>query len=231
MEFPALWLAQEDAIIAGKFGRALLRNARLGLCNTEELLRAEYKLRDATGNFDGPWLAGYPLPVAGLPDRFAPDFWSFGRYDFASRRLRDALAQPEDVVQFLPFNLVQAGAAARAQDYCWMRVVVHQEALDIDRCDCRITMRTHAITGKPRRSLSNIKLLALRQDLTPRTGIFRLEESPTYIYATDAVAERVLRAGCTGMEFCHPENRLGGMRIERYRILDGIAERRVHFLD
>ena len=64
-----------------------------------------------------------------LPDwPFAPDFWTFGRYEFASRRLRDALAQPGGVVQFLPFDLVRASAAARTQDYRWMRVLARQDS-------------------------------------------------------------------------------------------------------
>jgi len=42
------------------------------------------------------------------------------------------------------------------------------------------------------------QLLALRENLVPRTEIFRLEESSTDILVTDAVAGRVLRAGCTG---------------------------------
>ena len=65
----------------------------------------------------------------------------------------------------------------------------------------------------------------------PRTEIFRLEESPTYILVTDAVAGRVLRAGCTGMEFSDPANRQGGKRGVHYRTADGIADRRIGFLD
>jgi hypothetical protein len=86
-------------------------------------------------------------------------------------------------------------------------------------------------SGKPVRSVSNIDGFALRQDLVPHTGIFRLEESPTYIPVTDAVAWCVLRAGYTGMEFSGPANRQGGKRVVHYRTADGIAERRIGFLD
>ena len=203
----------------------------LGVLNTGDLLDAEYNLQDATGDFDGRWPESYPHPVAALPDwPFAPDFWTFGRYEFASRRLRDALAQPGDVVQFLPFDLVRASAAARRQDYRWMRVLARQEGLDLARC-IGIKERPHAVTGKPVRSFANIDSFALRSDLAPLTEIFRLEESPTYILVTDAVAGRVLQAGCTGMEFSDPANRQGGKRVDRIRTADGIAERRVGFLD
>ncbi len=134
------------------------------------------------------------------------------------------------MVQFVPIDLVHASEAARAQDYRWMRVLVRQEALDLARCDCQVDSN---LTGLPvtacARSSTNINLLALREDLVPRTDIFRLDESASFILVTDAVAARVLRAGCTGMEFSDPANRHGGKRIDRYRTVDGIAERRIGF--
>src|SRR5579863_707543 len=99
MPFPALWFVREDPDIGYEFGEALVQDATLGVLNTRELLDAEYDLRDATGDPDGPWPESCPLPVAALPDwPFAPDFWTFGCYEFASLRLRDALAQPAEVV-------------------------------------------------------------------------------------------------------------------------------------
>src|ERR1700722_3425456 len=232
MQLPALWFFKKDPDIGFKFGEALVQDASLGVHNTRDLLEAEFDLRDTTGDPDGPWPETYPRPVAALPDwPFAPDFWTFGRLEFASRRLRDALAQPGEVVQVLPFDLVRASAAARAQDYRWIGVLARQEALDLARCECRIKERRHAVTGKLVRFPSNVDFFALRENLVPLTEIFRLDESPTYILVTDAVAERVLRAGCTGMEFSDPANRQSGKRVVRYRTADGIAERRIGFLD
>ncbi len=232
MGFPPFWFLKNDVDIAYEFDQALAQDAGLGVLNDHDLMTAWHDLRDTSGDLDAPWPAQSLHPVAGLPEwPFAPDFWAFGMYKFASRRFRDALAQPDDVVQFLPFDLVRASAAARAQDYRWMRVLARQEGLDLARCDCRIEERPHAVTGKPVRSLSNIYLLALRENLVPRTEIFGLDESLTYILVTDAVAGRVLRAGCTGMEFSDPANRQGGKRIVRYRTATGIAERRIGFLD
>jgi hypothetical protein len=39
------------------------------------------------------------------------------------------------------------------------------------------------------------------------------------------------RAGCIEMEFFDPANRQGGKRIVHYRAAEGIAERRIGFLD
>jgi hypothetical protein len=71
----------------------------------------------------------------------------------------------------------------------------------------------------------------LLDGLVPRTEVFRLDESPSYILATDTLARRVLRAGCTGIEFSDPANLRGGKRVDRIRTADGIAERRIGFLD
>ena len=232
MSVPLFWLLREEVDIAYEFDQALAQDAGLGVLNDHDLMTAWHHLRDTSGDLDTSWPAHFPHPVAGMPEwSFAPDFWAFGMYKFASRRFRDALAQPGDVVQFLPVDLVRASAAARAQDYRWMRVLARQGGLDLARCECEIEERPHAVTGKPVRSLNNIDLLALRDNLVPRTDIFRLDECRTFILVTDAVAGRVLRAGCTGMEFSDPANRQGGKRIERYRTADGIAERRVGFLD
>jgi hypothetical protein len=67
--------------------------------------------------------------------------------------------------------------------------------------------------------------------LIPQTEIFRIAEITSSMLVTDALAERVLRAGCTGLEFAHPDNLWSGKRVERYRTADGIAERSVGFLD
>ena len=232
MEFLALWFMEEDPYVSYDLGEALVRDASLGVLNTHDLGMSEYDLAIATGDGDSFWPENFPLPVAALPDwPFAPDFWRFGSYDFASRRLRDALAQPVDVIQFLPFDLVRASVAARAQDYRWMRVLPRQPAMDIARSDCEVADYVDGLTGKPGKYLREIDRFALLEGVVPLTEIFRLDESPSYILATDALAGRVLRAGCTGIEFSDPANLRGGKRIVRIRTADGIAERRIGFLD
>ena len=232
MEFPALWFMKVDPRISYEFGEALVQDASLGVINTHDLTVSHDDLAAATGDGESFWPADFPLPVAALPDwPFAPDFWRFGSYDFASCRLRDALAQPTDAIQFLPFDLMRASAAARAQDYQWMRVLPRQPAMDIARSDCEVADYINGRTGEPGKYLRRIDRFALLDGVVPHTEIFRLDESPAFILATDALAERVLRAGCTGMEFSDPTNLRGGKRVDRIRTADGIAERRIGFLD
>jgi hypothetical protein len=164
-----------------------------------------------------------------LPSRgFAPDYFAFGRYEFCSRRLRDALAQPGNVVQFAPVELVSGGTKAQAQDYRLMRVLARQPAMDLERSQCEVEEFTTLMTNQRVKYASFIERFALPDGLQPHSEIFRIDESPTDILVTDEVAGRVLKAGCTGIEFSHPDDPQKGMRIEHYRTADGIAERRVH---
>ena len=224
MIVPPVWQLRQDADLGYQLGEALLRNARLGVRNTSELGQAEYALMEMRGDSDTPWPGDFPLPIVAMPAKsFAPDFWTFGSYYFASRRLREALAQPEDVVEFAPIQWIRSSKAARLQEYRWMRVLARQEALDLDRCDGTVEHRPDPVTGAMVGHFGHISRAALRSDLVPRTGIFRLRESMSKIYVTDEVAERVLRAGCTGICFQHPENEWlteGGY----YRTVDGMAQ-------
>ncbi|MCW3474314.1 imm11 family protein [Limobrevibacterium gyesilva] len=235
MTTPPFWLWDADASISYRFGNLLLRDAKLGVQNTREMLRAEELLRDTTGSLHSialPWPDGYPVARLGLPNKgFAPDYFKFGSHHFGSRRLRDAMALPNDVVQHIPIELISGGDAVRAQDYRLLRIVAMQPALDLDRSECKVEELFSHVTGQPFKVLRSIDRFALLDGLQPRTEVFRIEEICTSILVVDAFAERVLRAGCTGMEFDAVDNMQSGKRVERYRTADGIAERRVGYLD
>lgn len=124
-----------------------------------------------------------------------------------------------------------AELGARAQDYRLLHVLARQPAMDLERSACELEDFVNRLTGERKKLPTFIHRFVLMGGLQLRTEIFRLDESPTYILVADAVAERVLRAGCTGMEFSDPDNLQSGTRVERYRTADGIAERRVGFLD
>ncbi|MCW3474315.1 imm11 family protein [Limobrevibacterium gyesilva] len=212
----------------------LLRDAKLGVQNDPEMMHAEDLLRDTTGSLNSivlPWPDGYPLARLGLPSKgFAPDYFEFGSYHFCSCRLRDAMALPDDVVQYIPIELTSGGEAVRVQDYRLLRVVAMQPALDLDRSECKVVELINQVTGQPFKVLRSIDRFALLDGLAPRTEVFRIEEICTSILVVDAFAERVLRAGCTGMEFKAADNMQSGKRVERYRTADGIAERRIGYL-
>ena len=101
--------------------------------------------------------------------------------------------------------------------------------MDPARSDCEVEEVTHHTTGNPVRTVTWIDRLALLDGLEPRSEIFCLGEMETWIMVTDALAARVLAAGCTGREFRDPEIDRGGKYVERFRTRTGIAERRVGF--
>jgi hypothetical protein len=109
-----------------------------------------------------------------------------------------------------------------------MRVIAKQQAMDFQRSDYRKEEYINRITGEVEIWPAFIRRFVLLEGLKPATEIFRIHESPTNILVTDALTERILRAGCTGMEFVDPENMQVGPRMLRYRTANGIAERPVH---
>ena len=163
------------------------------------------------------------------PNDYAPDYLKCGSYTFCSRRFREALATPDDVVQFVPIDLVAGGAKARAQDYQLMRVLLSRPTMDLDRSDCKEELITNRLSGRTRRYATSIDRFVLRDDFDPDVEIFRIEENSSFVVATDALAERVLRARCVGMEFSHIDGPQEGPRIKRHRTVDGIGERWVDY--
>ncbi len=217
-----------------KFNHFLRRGPNIGVENSLEVKIAESHLRIATrrplsGEVVLPdW---FPVPRLKMPESgFAADYFILDGFMFCSRRFRDALAQPEDVVQFAPVELIGGGAEVRAQDYRQFRVLAHQPSMDLEKSDCEIreyvTERTHETFQRP----TMVRRYVLLDGLQPLSEVFRMDESPAVILVADAAAERVLRAGCHGMEFAHPDNIQFGTRIVRYRTATGIAERKVDFL-
>jgi hypothetical protein len=206
----------------------LAKRAPLGQLNSSAFSAAMTRFQIAMNgplSDDGPLPPDFMIPQLAMPETgFAPDYLDSGGARFCSRRFRDAMAQPENVVQYLPVELITGGAEVRAQDYRLMRVMAIQSAMDLDRSDCRIREWTHRITGEIIRSPDNLRRVVLIEDLQPRTEIFRVAESPVDVLVVDALADRVLRAGCTGIAFAHIDNLRIGNRKERYRTVDGLRE-------
>ncbi len=234
MNIPVLWFMKSDPDVSWAFSQALLRDDRLGLLNTREFLLAECVLRDSLivlTSDDVPLPTDFPTLRLAMPEDVAPDFFYYDSYTIVSRRLKDAMAQSGDIVQFIPVELVRGGAQAHAQDYHLMRVLPRQPAIDLERSECRVEEYTNRITGQRFKRPENIRRFILLDDLRPHTDIFRVAEIPSRVLVKDVLAYRVLLAGCSGVEFSDPANRQGGKRVERYRTPDGFAERKVGFLN
>ena len=167
---------------------------------------------------------GSPRPILSMPPLdFEPDFFNHQNLLFVSRRLREALAQPPDVVQYWPVDLIRASDEAYEQDYMLMRILAWQEAMDKDRSIYTREDIVNRRAGEELVFISYIQSFVPRPDLVPRTEIFRSAESGLTIFVTDALAERVLRAGCDGVSFREPETiGLWGRVQQRLRTAHGI---------
>jgi hypothetical protein len=229
-----LWFMRSEPNASWDFSQALLRDNRLGVLNTQAFRLAEYALDNLDGilsSEDKPLPSGFPALQLAMPDDFTPDYFHYDCFAIVSRQMKDALAQQEHVVQFVPVELINGGPQAQAREYHLMRILPRQPAIDLERSECDIEEHTNRVTGQTFKWPTNIWRFVLRDDLQPRTEIFRVDEIPSEVLVVDELAERVLRAGCTGVEFSDPANRQGGKRVERYRTLDGFAERKVGFLN
>ena len=233
MAMPSLWLMRSDPMALWDY-QQIMRPGK-GLSNYQEFSIAECNLRDTLHvltSDDVKLPSDFLRLRLAMPGRaFAPDFISHGIYDIVSQRLKEAMAQPEEVVQFLPIELVKSSPRAKAQNYQLIRILARQPAMDLERSDCELEDFTNRITGVPGKRPRDISRMVLRDDLRPHSEIFRVDESPTYVLASDALVLRVLRAGCTGIEFRDPSDWEGRMTIQHIRSIDGITERRVGFLD
>ncbi len=85
-----------------------------------------------------------------------------------------------------------------------MHILAQQAAMDITRLDRRMGKVTHRVTGRTIRKVDWVNQLVLLDGLTPRTEIFHPEEITSQIMVIDALAARVLHAGCTGSKSRDP---------------------------
>ena len=166
---------------------------------------------------------GFRAPILSLPPLdFEPDLFSMSGVSFVSRRFREALAQPDNVVQYWPVELARSSDEARAQDYMHMRVLACQASMDLERSDYDTIEGRNQHTGETFTTVSMLTRFVPLAGLVPRTEVFRSSEADDTILVVDSVAERVMRAGCTGVEFRDPETCWIDGVAERHRTADGV---------
>lgn len=221
------WLIGEDAKAAAYRRRAISVDSESRIVNSKDLKHALFKLkhtRSVNIRSDVPLPDGFLQPVLSLPPiDFAADYFTMQSEVFVSCRFREALAQPDDVVQYWPVDIVRASVEAQQQDYKFFRILASQEALDWERSVYEKSDSYNRRTGEKFVSVRFVERFVSRADLVPRTEIFRSAESSVFVLATDSLAERVMRAGCEGVSFGKPETiGMSGREPQRTRTADGI---------
>ena len=225
------WLLREKTEVSQQMLTAIDFDVSDKFRNINELVAAFVgliKTKSFTVPADLPLPEGFMRPEVWLPPLdFSPDYFSLAGLTFVSRRCRDALAQPDGVVQYWPIHLARGSEEARAQDYMLFRVLAWQPALDWGRSVCEREEFTDWRTGEHLVAARRIERFVPLDGLVPRAELFRVAEAPTSVLVTDGLAERVLRAGCTGAWFHEPQTvGLLGREPQRFRTADGIGVKR-----
>ncbi len=222
-----LWRMGEDAEAAAYLDGAIWVDSENQIVNSKELKDVLFELKQTRSvNIRGDVLLpeGFLQPVLSLPPiDFAPDYFTMQSEVFVSRRFREALAQPDDVVQYWPVDIVRASEEAYQQDYRFFRILASQQALDWERSVYDKSDSYNRRTGEKFVSLDFVDRFVTLADLVPRSEIFRSSESSVFVLVTDGLAERVMRAGCEGVSFDDPETiGMSGREPQRTRTADGI---------
>lgn len=198
-----LWLMTEDPDLSQI--AAYPRNAGRVL-NGAEIFEARLAF-NASLPGDGPWPDPYPPDFPTPRVRFAewrlPDYNNLQNLPFVSDRLRNAMGLPDGAAQFLPVRNVSRPPRARAARYSFLHVRAFARAVDGHRSDCHVDHPRSAKTGAEVLSIGGLTAIRLLPGFEPPADLFREAAAPTILLATDALAQRVLDAGCTGVQFRH----------------------------
>ena len=221
-----LWMLREDPHEVEHLLKAISVDMSNRIVNWEEFNHALFDLLHTlpiSVKCDRKIPDGFVTPVLSLPPLdFEPDLFSMRGNYFASRRFRDALAQPHDVVQYWPTELVRASDKAREQDYMLFRILAWQPAMDWERSVYKKSDNRNRMTGETFVSVSMLTRFVPLVGLVPQTEVFRSAEAKSTVLVVDSVAERVMRAGCTDILFRDPGTCWLNGVAERHRTADGV---------
>lgn len=224
------WIMKEQLstfVQSGEYGS----RGEFGIENASELggaLRNFNLGLPGGGPYHQPLPGNFPRAQLKFPSTgFAPDYFKNNGFNFVSAKFRQVMGiklVEEEVVQFYPLQWIKGNTEAVAQDYNLMHIRAAQFAIDIEKSDLKTEEKISAKTQEPYLHLLDIKKLILRQDIPSNPEIFMVEEIPSVIMATDILAQRVLKSGCTGVTFYEPAsayNYFTGVR--RYKTSEGIG--------
>ena len=163
-----------------------------------------------------------PLPTIQLKltlESFDLDCFSWQTRILVSERLRDAMALDSSAVQYFDVDASQSAAVPRAKNYKVLNVAVTEDIADVGSSNYQMG----SLIPGGRSMVSLLKGVAFRPDAKPQHSLFCEKFFAGHLFCTDDLAVRVLRAGCTGVQF------LGTAQLHlagtiRYRTLQGVEE-------
>jgi uncharacterized protein DUF1629 len=163
-----------------------------------------------------------PFPVAQLKitlEDFDADYFVYDfLYRFVSERLRDAMDLDSAGARFFKVDASSSPPLARSKNYQIMEIAAVEDVVDLEGS---IYLTKSRLPGMDGGDLFYFNHIAFRPDAAPRHELFYVRQA--YItLCTEALALRVLKAGCTGMSFTHPNRGPDGQVFRR--TLRGVEE-------
>ena len=163
-----------------------------------------------------------PLPVVQLKltlESFNVDCFEFQMRILVSQRLRDAMALDPAAVQYFDVDASQSAPGPRAMNYKVLNVSVTEDVADRESSKFRMWPLIQG--GQP--MVHDLQSIAFRRDVQPKQALFCEAFFAGRFFCTDDLALRVLRAGCTGIQFLDTAQlHLAGPI--RYRTVQGLEE-------
>ncbi|SOB88328.1 hypothetical protein SAMN06297144_3479 [Sphingomonas guangdongensis] len=177
---------------------------QIGFANDEVLTPFQWRRSDAFAAVEDGTVELEPTPPIELllsRPGLAPDYFLWSGYSFASAALREVLALPPEVVRYLPVDARHSTPDVIAQDYRNMTPVQVRPLIDLRQtAHERVPMQRRDGSIGEGVLLTPERRQYWRDDFAADVPLFRAAHSQAII-AGDALAERVLAAGMTGVAF------------------------------
>jgi hypothetical protein len=191
------------------------RPSRFDLVNGDAIsehrrrIDAEYPGDDDPAKHAMAEFSGMPVPVLRITDpAFALNYFLDSGIAYASRRLREALDLSDSVIRYRDIDLDGSPPALLAHQYQMFETVTFADPIDWDR-----TPAQYFDLAWPDGSIRRVRRLDrslfaplsrgriyFRADFVPPAPLFRVPGT-AWTMATDALADRVMRAGITDVAF------------------------------
>jgi len=157
-----------------------------------------------------------PIPAAHLQLRvedFDEDYFKSDGCYFVSERFRQAMALGPSTVRYFDVDATWSAPLPRSKNYQIMAPLVEDDVLDWKPT---VEFFTPPIIDSPARDLH------MRPGAVPKHELFTDKNLQQPVLCTDALAQRILEAGCTGMRFYELKSYFRPRQI--FRMLHGLEE-------
>lgn len=203
---PLYWTVMPSYRAAHAHEQVGIHDRRPPVINEDELDDARRQLRnDNLHASDTSTLLvpdGFPHPHVRLSSDLWSDLLHLGSYHLYSRRLRNAMALPDDAAQFCPIDLETESDALHAKDYRWLaRLNMERNVIDPELSTSTWKIKTLRSTGEQLPVIGDFNMMVIRPSFRPRFDLFKPSEASFMHCATDALQARVMAAGCLGVSF------------------------------